>query len=277
MIRTLWLAGIAALAITPAAPAQTEAWKFHWQVGHVLDYQVEQTTTVTEIADGNKTETLSKLSNRKHWQVLGVDASGTATLQLSLTALRIETTPSSGEVMRFDSQDPEKSNPQMREQLSKYVGQPLAVIRVTAQGKVVEVKESKFGPASRFESEPPFVITFPEGGPVAAWERPYQITLEPPQGTGQKYEAVQKYAFRAGDGRTATFDLKTELKAPPESVAEQIPLLQGQLQGEVTFEVQTGVFRAARLRIEKELKGQQGEGSSYHFQSTYVEQFLGQP
>ena len=153
----------AAVTLAPASnlAAQPSAWRFRWQPGQVLTYKVEQTTSASEVIDGKSTETSTKLNNVKRWQVLEVDAAGTATMQMSLAALRLETTTPAGETMHFDSADPEKSTPQMREQLAKYVGNPLIVVRVDASGKVVEVKDCKFGSPSRLESEPPFGVILP--------------------------------------------------------------------------------------------------------------------
>lgn len=270
------LAIISGLILAVPALAQTPAMRFQWRPGQVLTYRVEQTTSAAEVIEGKKTETSSKLANVKRWQVLDVDGAGVATLQLSLTALRIETTAPSGEALVFDSANPQGSNPQMREQLGKFVGQPLAVLRVSAQGKVLEVKESKFGPASRFESEPPFVVTLPAEGTPREWERAYKITLEPPHGTGEKFDAVQKYVAQAAAGKTLTVALTTTLKTAPAALADQIPLLQMQPQGEASFDLQNGRLEKAQLKIEKELKGHQGEGSSYKFQSTYTEQLVGE-
>ncbi|HEV3204064.1 MAG TPA: hypothetical protein VGY77_06770, partial [Gemmataceae bacterium] len=175
---------IAGLALSSVANAQTPVWKFQWQTGQVLTYKVDHTTSATEVLEGKKTVTSSKLNNVKRWKVLEVDASGTATLQLSLTALRIQNTAPGGEVMQFDSANLDASNPQLREQLTKYLNQPLATLKVNNQGKVVEVKQSKFGSAGRFESEPPFLVTLTEQGGQKDWERSYKITLEPPHGTG---------------------------------------------------------------------------------------------
>ena len=52
-------------------------------------------------------------------------------------------------------------------------------------------------------------------------------------------------------------------------------LLQLQPEGEVVFDAQSGLMRSARLTIDKELKNHQGEGTSYRFQRTYVEQYVG--
>src|SRR4051794_6832688 len=206
MMRKWFLAIFVGLVVAPFASAQAPAWRFHWQPGQVLTYKVEQVTTASDTIADTKAETTTKVNNVKRWQVLAVDAAGVATLQLSLAALRIETTTPNGEVLLFDSADLEKSKPQMREQLSRFIGQPLVTLRVDGRGTVAEVKESKFGPASRYESEPLFVVILREAGAVAgpAWERAYQTPLDPPQGTGKKFEAAQKYLCKTVEGGTAT-------------------------------------------------------------------------
>src|SRR4051812_44013630 len=189
MLRVSFLTVCAGLLLVPTAPAQTGVWAFHWQPGQTLTYRVEQVTQAADNLGETKVETTTKLTNLKRWQVLAVDAQGVATLQLSLVALRIETTTPKGEVLLFDSADPDKSSPQLKEQLVKFIGQPLAVVRLDGRGNLIEVKESKHGPASRFECELPFTVVLP-GAPVQAgmsWERGYRVTLEPPQGTGEKY------------------------------------------------------------------------------------------
>jgi hypothetical protein len=269
-----WLKALAlGVACMWPAGVQAAGWGFHWKIGQSLTYRVEQTTSVAEVVEGKKAETKSKLNTTKKWQVLAVDEGGLATLQLTLTELRIETTSPAGEVILFDSNHQDKSDAQMREQMAKYLGQAVAVLRINEQGHVVEVKQCKFGAPSRFESEPPFVLTFPEDGVRAAWERSYKITLEPPQGTGEKFHAVQKYNCRKVEGSVATVALTTTLVSPPAAVAEQIPLLQSQPQGEILFDYQTGILQSAKLQVDKELKGHQGEGSTYRFQSSYTETY----
>ena len=219
----------------------------------------------------------SKLNQIKRWQVLAVDGAGVATVQLSLTALRLETTPPNGEVLLFDSADLDKSNPQMREQLSRYLNTPLAVLRLDPFGKVVEVKECKHGSAAKFESELPFVLLLPAAGLCVGqtWDRAYQVTLEPPQGTGEKYQALQKYQCKSLQGNLAVLGLTTTFTTQPEAVADQVPLLQSQPEGEIVFDLQTGCVRKLQLQINKELKDYQGPGSNYHFTCNYTQELLG--
>lgn len=274
MTRTFVLVALLTVA-GRAAQAQT-SWGFRWQTGQELTYRVEQTTQATEITTEGKAETKTSMALTKRWKVLAVEATGIATVQHSLVALRMETTTPSGDTFLFDSSAPDKSAPPLREQMSKYVGVPLATLRVDATGKVVEVKESKFGPASRFEAEPPFALVLPKGEAKAeqGWERDYQITLEPPVGTGEKYNAVQKYLCTKIEGNTAVVTLTTAMKSEPKSLADRTPLLQYQPEGQVVFDLKNGRLLQAKGTIVKELKGHAGEGSSYRFSSTYTEQLV---
>jgi hypothetical protein len=70
--------------------------------------------------------------------------------------------------------------------------------------------------------------------------------------------------------------MTTGVKDLPEALLDQVPLMQLQPQGEIVFDLKKGLMRSARLTIEKELKGHQGEGSSYRFQSAYTEEYAGE-
>ena len=100
------------------------------------------------------------------------------------------------------------------------------------------------------------------------------MELRPPQGSGQ-YEAAQKYVCTKTDANSAVIALKMHLRTQPPTVAEQIPLLQKQSEGEVVFDVRAGRLHRARLHIDRTLQNHQGPGSSYRFASRYTEQYVG--
>jgi hypothetical protein len=277
MLRTLLPALVVALAATSAAPAQTAGWRFRWEKGRVLTYRVKHVTSATDVTGGQTNGFSSQLTLTKRWQVTDVDAGGVATLEMSMTAMRHEMTVPDGTTHVFDSADPDKSDPSMKEDLSKYVGPVLAVLRVDGSGRVVEVKESKHGPASKFESDLPFKLVLPaaEVKEGSAWERAYKVTVEPPHGTGEKYDAKQSYTCDSIKDGAAVVTFKTVMVNLPESVADQRPLLPMQTEGSVVFDVKAGMMKSARVIINKELKGQQGEGSSFRLRSDYTEEYAG--
>ncbi len=280
MVRTLLLAVSAGLVAVSAAAAQTAPWQFRPPVGQPLTYRVEHITSVTEVAGGNKTVTTTKVNLVKTWKNAGTDIGKPGVkMVLTLNALRLETAKPSGEVLLFDSEHPDKSTPALREQLGKLVGQVMAVVRLDPSGRVMEVIESKQGSASRFENEPPFQVVLPGAAPTAGqgWERTYRLTLDPPQGTGEKFDAVQKYVCKEIKDGKATIGLTTQVKNLPASPLDQVPLHQAQPEGEIVFDIEAGRLHSSQLKIDKELKGLQGEGSSYHFESLFTEQYVANP
>src|SRR5262249_38937390 len=103
-----------------------------------------------------------------------------------------------------------------------------------------------------------------------AWQRAYTVVIDPPAGTGEKYAAEQKYHCKKAEAGMAVIGVTTAFRSLPQAAADQLPLLEKQPEGEIVFDTAAGCLRSARLTIDKELKNHQGEGSSYHYKSTYT-------
>jgi hypothetical protein len=255
-------------------PAFSQApWQFRWQKGLALTYKIKHATSVVEIVETSKNTSESNLDLVNRWQVGDIDAKGIATLTLTLVSMRNEQKRPDGSTLLFDSQNPEKSTPELREQLSKYIGKTIAVVHMDGCGRVLEVKQ---GSASSFEAEPPFLVVFPVAKAAVgqAWRRQYNLVLDPPFGTGEKFEAEQRYDCKKIEAGKATIGVATNFKTMPDNMRERIPLLQKTAQGELVFDVEAGKLIAAQLRIDKTIEEHQGKGSSYHFKSEYSRQLV---
>lgn len=265
---------IAAVCLPGLSFAQ--APQFRWTDGQVLTYRVAQATTATEQMGDKGQITATKLDLIKHWKVVSVDPAGVATLSMSLSKLRMETKTPAGETLLFDSADAAKSSPGLRDEMAKFVNVPLTVVRLDNRGRLVEVKESKFGPASRLESDLPFKIVLPEKMPAAGetWERKFAIKLEPPQGTGETFDAVQKLTCKSAAGPNVVIGIQTAVTNPPDAPTDRIPLVPLQPTGETVFDAAKGIVRSVKLQIHKELLDFQGDGSKYTFVSSYAEELV---
>jgi hypothetical protein len=274
MSRRCCLTIFALSTFAAAAPAQNP--QFRWRSGQVLTYRVSQSTEAVETLKEQTLKTTNKLDLVKRWQVTAVDGAGTATLQMTLASLRMEINSPSGETLLFDSANPAKSHEQLRDEMAKYVGPPLAVVRIDVRGQLVEVKECKFGPESRLHSDLPFKLVLP-AEPIAVgkiWDRSYQIKLDPPQGTGESFDATQKFTCRMVANGTAVVHIATLLKTPPESAADKLPLLPLLPEGDVSFDTTSGQLRAVRYQFGQDLSEHRGEGSKYQFKSSYTEDLI---
>lgn len=267
-----------AITLAAACSASADGPRFQFRKGETLTYHLVQTTKVVEVVLEEKTakpqevEANTKVDLVRKWKVSDVDDKGIATLEMSIASMRFERKAGAEEDI-FDSSKPDDLN---KNELAKHVGPVLAILRVDQLGKLVEVKESKVGPATRFASELPFKLVLPTTPAKVgdAWDRSYTIQLDPPLGTGEKYEATQKYTCLEPKSGLLTLSLATSIKEMPTQSAEQIPLLPLLPEGTLYFHAESGRYYAARLTIAKELKNHQGDGSSYKYTSTYVEDLM---
>jgi len=272
------LASVVLTAGVLAGALHAEAPRFQFQKGETLTYHLVQNTKVVETVADEKTskpvesESTTKVDLVRKWKVAAVDDKGIATLEMSIASMRWERKAGSEEDV-FDSSKPDDLN---KKEMAKHIGPVLAVVRIDPYGRVVDVKESKVGPANRFTTELPFKLVLPaaEPKPGDTWERTYTIQLDPPLGTGEKYSATQKYTCEEPKSGLVAVGLTTEIGELPAQSAEQIPLLTLMPQGALYFHAASGKYYAARLKTERELKNHQGEGSTYKFTSTYVEDLV---
>ena len=255
-------------------PANAPALRFKWQAGQVQSYKVTQQTVIQETTLDEKTEkpvvgeARTNLALTRKWTVKDVDATGVATLEMQITAVRNEFKKPDGTTVLRDS-----ANPEQAKEMAEYLNTPVLVVRVDSQGKLVEVKEAKTGSAARLNAELPFRFLLPDAGPIAgqAWERPFAFKIDPPAGTGESYDFVQKYTCKDVKDGLATIGVQTTLKVPPKTAGEQVPLAPMLWTGEVYFNALAGKYHAARLTAKAELLNHLGDGTKFVYQSTYDE------
>jgi hypothetical protein len=265
------------LLLLAAPVALAEAPRFKFEQGQELKYRIVQETRVVEtLIDNKSVEPKEQTFATKHtvvrqWKVAELDAQGNATLQMSILSMKWERTSPNGESELFDSTRPEDLKDG---EMGKLIGTVLAVVKLDATGKLLEVKEAKFGTKSRFMADLPFKLVLPDQELKVGlnWERPFTLQLDPPQGTGETHAAIHRYQVQGvADGR-ATINIATLIKEVPTDTDEYIPLLPMLIEGDVYLDVTNGRYLGSRLNIKKELKNHAGEGTGYHFSSSYVEE-----
>jgi hypothetical protein len=263
-----------AIALCAALPGFAQVpWQFKWQKGQSLTYKIKHVTSVVETLENAKNTSNSSLDLVNRWHVTELDAKGIATLSLTLVSMRNEQKRANGESLVFDSDNPDKSSPELYKQMSKFIGQTVAVVRMDGYGRVIDVKQ---GTASSFEIEPPFLMVFPDAKATAgqAWRRPFKVVLDPPFGTGEKFEAEQRYDCKKIEAGRATLAVTTIFKSMPDTPKERIPLMQKDVAGELVFDLKAGRLISANLNIDRTIENHNGKGSSYHFKSQYSRQLV---
>lgn len=265
-----------AAAQPPAAPPAA-AVRFKWIADQTLAYRVVQTTAVRETLLDEKTaksvttEARTSLTLAKKWTVKAVDADGVGTLEMTITAMKNEFARPDGMSLVRDS-----TNPEHAKEMAAFLNVPVVTVKVDPQGRLVEVMEAKAGSAARLHAELPFRIVLPDAGPAAGqkWDRTFTLKLDPPHGTGESHEFVQRYAHAGVKDGAIVVGVETELKAPPKALAERIPLVPMLWTGEAHFDAAAGKYRGARLKVKAELPNHQGEGTKFEYESSYAEDLV---
>jgi hypothetical protein len=99
------------------------------------------------------------------------------------------------------------------------------------------------------------------------------VTLAPPLGTGEKYDAVQRFVCKSVSDGKAVVLLTTELKEKPKAAADLIPLWQMLPKGELTWDLKLGRLHAATLSVDEKVEGADGAGSATKFTSVKTIEF----
>lgn len=267
------------VALVLLVPVETAAppVRFAWKPGLTLTYSVAQQSVVRETTLDPKTEkpvvseARTHLTLVKKWNVKAVDEKGVATLEMSITAMKNEFRRPDGTSLVRDS-----ANPEHAKEMAAYLNVPVVAVRVDPQGRISEVKETKAGSAARLHAELPFRMTLPDAAPAIgqSWERTFTLKLDPPLGTGESYEFVQKFTHTASKDGLLTATVETTLKDPPKTLAERVPLVPMLWTGEVHFNSAAGKVHAVRLKAKADLPNHLGEGTRFEYESTYTEDVM---
>ena len=269
-----------ALALTFAGTAAAEdapKLRFVWAKDSAKIYGVVQTTTVHETVLDEQSKkpldikTVTKLIISKKWLVKSVDPDGTGTLEMSTTALKQEITQTVGDakpvVRLLDSTNPDDLKGMT------FLNKPILTLKVDPQGRISDVKSDNASAADRLQTDLPFKLHLPDAAPPAnsTWDRAFKLKLPPPLGTGETYDATQKYTFVGMNEEFAVIGTVTALKVPPTDAAVLPAILPMLWEGDVFFDAKTGGYHGAKLSVKKEVANHQGEGTKFRYTSEYTE------
>ena len=277
MTRALFAVAFAVLLSSFTLAGEAPKLRFVWQKNAATTYRVIQTTTVQETTLDEQSKkpvditTVTKSTIGKKWVVKAVETDGSATLEMITTALKQEINQTAGDakpVLRvFDSGNADDAK------AMSFLNKPIFTLKVDPMGKISEVKSDNPIAGDRLQADLPFKLHLPDAAPMAnsTWERTFELKLPPPLGTGEKFDATQKYTFRGMNKDFAIVGVTTALKAPPDDAAVMPAIVPMLWEGDVFFNAKTGQYHGAKLAIKKEIANHQGEGTKFRYTSEYTE------
>jgi|GEM_PF-4842452 len=270
------LMGLISLVSVHDVRAQDGVAAFRWQKDQVFRYKVDHKTVAKDTRGQVENEVQTQINLIREWKVLEVDAKGRAKIQLKLLALKSATKRPDGEVLQFDSEKPDDATPQLRDQLARFIGEPVAFLEVDSLGKVERVIENRFGSSSRFETDPPFGVVLP-GTAIKngdSWVRTVHFTpvgSNLPVPGGGNLEARVKTTCAAATASSLTLRTAAQIGKQPEGIPERISLLQYFPDTEVVLDAPGVPPKLIVSKIDRSLKYGEKEESLYRLVSEYRE------
>jgi hypothetical protein len=268
---------LSVVALTPLCAADGEKVRFTFAAGQSFTYRVLQTTTVTEttLDEQSKapvlTTTVTNLSSTKTWAVKDAPATGGATIEMTITAMKQEVTQTVGDKKPV-AQVLDSSNPDDAKAMT-FLNKPVVSVTLNAFGAVVAAKSDNPHAADRLKAELPFRVTLPETIPAVngSWERAFELKLPPPLGTGEKFDATQTFTYRGAKDGYAIIGVTTALKEPPTDAALMPGVVPMLWEGDVFVNASTGRYQGAKLKVTQDVANHQGEGTKFVYRSEYTE------
>jgi hypothetical protein len=282
------VAMVAISAAAGGAEKYTLRYKFH--PGEVLRWQVEHQSKVRATISKDTQSTDTSSTSVKAWQVTDVRPDGTATFEHRVEWVDMRQTLTGRKEVRYDSRTGTKP-PAGFEDAAKSVGVPLSIVKIDAQGKVLNRQEMKAqkprpgaAPAKSApdKSAPPGEgwITIPlPSEPVAVghtWSLPQNIDIPLPSGGVKKIKAVQQFALESVKTGVATIRVSTDILTPITDPAIESQLVQRESAGIVRFDIDEGRILGQQLDIDKHVVGFRGDASSIHYVNRFCERLLPQ-
>lgn len=270
-----WMLGLAILACFSSSHAE-QGPRFGFRPREVLQYRVQQTTKVAQTLEGETQTFESSTELVKRWEILEVAPDETVTLQLSIPELKLQQKLPNGQTILYDSTRPENSHAALRQQMERFLGKPTVHLKLDPRGQVLKAQVLLSETPGQLAGEPPFAVILPQQPwqVQLRWIHPYTLVLEPPLGTGEKYEAERHFKVRALNQQQAEIVWITQIKNPPATSAEKIPLLQKLTRGVAWFDLASHRVTFVRIQAGGSVEGHEGPNSKYEFSSEYIERLV---
>lgn len=243
---------------------QTYLLEYKFGPNDQLTWNVEQTAkTKTQIAGTTETSSVRTISG-KRWVIKSIETNGDATFVYSIDSISMWQQIDENDPAAYDSRK-DKSPPPEFTGVDEKINKPLAVIKVSKTGKVLDRKskghQSKFGVGDICTPLPTQAV------PVGyRWYVPTTFSATEESGRKLQLKARINYQLTKVKEDKAYISFKTEVLTPIESEKVHSQLLQQLNDGYLVFDISAG--RRIRKEVEWNEKVQGYEGPDSFLQYT---------
>jgi hypothetical protein len=252
-------------ADTPPAVADGEKYAliYRFQPGEVVRWQVVHQATVRTTFQGQSQTARTRSESIKVWTVNDVSDDGQVELVYTVERVKMINQMPNRASIEYDSQA-DAEVPAGFEQIAETIGVPLAVLRLSPQGKLLSREDKRAGGPSA----PDMPITTPlPAEPVAvgdSWTEPYELTVPLPSGGTRQVSTRRRFELAEVRDGVATIGCEYQVLTPINDPALEAQLVQRLATGTVRFDIRTGRVLSDDSRVDKRVLGFSGPATAIH-------------
>lgn len=263
--------------------------RYQFRVSEDVRYRVQsQSTMITQAALAMET-VRNKANELKHFHVSAIDDEGNATFVCTLDHVRMWAQFNDDDPIQFASDWPKSRVPFKYHTVWKSVDKPLARMKVSPQGKLLDLhlleheryKKGTQGPLAAPESsldfdQVNFLVEFPEE-PVkigGTWSQRLKLTVQVDKKLSRNINILRTYKLEAVRDGIARIKMVTSVLGRVYDPRVQVQLLQREPRGEIKFDIAKGQLVSRDTVIEKQLLEPFGSKSSVSVKSTRSEELV---
>ncbi|MHB0955951.1 MAG: hypothetical protein ACYC6N_05420 [Pirellulaceae bacterium] len=252
------------------ATAQSHLLQYRFLKGERICWTVKHLSTTEATIQGKTETTKSRSISTKVWEVQDVDAEGNATLVHSVSEIDMWQQIADRPEVRYNSRTDATPPPEYLH-VAKTVGTPLATVRISPAGKMLERNAA---PPQVNLGLGEFAVPLP-AEPVQIgqqWRTTSEILVRRQDGTKKRIKTRMVYTLKSVKTGVATIVVKTEVVTPVNDPRIQSQLVQQITDGEIRLDVDAGRILGREIDWDETVVGFSGHDSLMKYLARYTEE-----
>lgn len=246
--------------------------KYKFTEGEVIQWKVRHLGTTEATVQGNTQTSKMRAVSTKQWKIIDVDEDGNTTFKHSVLDVNMWQKVSGRKEVRYDSSRDEPPPPEY-ENVAETVGVPLATVKISPFGQVLERDET---PRHINAGLGDITVPFPNE-PVKIgqnWHVPNEIRVRRRDGKVLRIKTRLVYTLQSVKSGVATINVKTEVITPINDPQVEAQLVQQLINGELKFDVDAGRLMSRQVDWDETVVGFNGSDSLMKYLARFTEDLV---
>ncbi len=266
--------GLQSVLVAAKKRALSEKYLFRYKFskGEVIRWKVRQLGTTEATVHGNTQTSKMRSVSTKQWEIIDIDDQGNATFIHSVVDVDMWQKISDRQEVRYNSSK-DKTPPPEYVQVAKTVGVPIATVKVSSSGEVLERDKA---PKQANSGLGDIVLRLPRE-PVKvgqSWHLSNEIRVRRQDGKRLRVKTRLVYTLKSVKTGVATILVKTEVITPVNDPQVKSQLVQQLTNGELKFDLDAGRVLSQQIDWDETVVGFSGSDSLMKYLARFTEELI---